>query len=131
MYRLIVRAARRQPRPKRTPTYSDVLIVAMHLWTVQHDRPQCWACDRRHYHRPFLPRKLPSISRFNRRIRTPRCQAILQLVEAWSRPAAPAELQFLDSRPLPVGPCRKDRQARPGRVYGGFARGYRLHAALS
>jgi len=131
VYRLIVRAARRQPRPKRAPTYSDVLIVAMHLWTVQHDRPQCWACDRRHYHRPFLPRKLPSNSRFNRRIRTARCQAILQLVEAWLRPAAAVELQFLDSRPLPVGPCSKDAQARPGRVYGGFARGYRLHAAMS
>ena len=131
VYRMIVSAARRQPRPKRTPKYSDALIVAMHFWAVQHDRPQCWACDRRHYHRPFLPRKLPSVSQFNRRIRTARCQSILQLVETWSRPAAHTELQFLDSRPLTVGACSKDRQAQAGRVYGGFARGYRLHAAMS
>jgi hypothetical protein len=131
VYRLIVRAARCQPRPRRTPRYADTLIVALHLWAVQHDRPQCWACDRRHYHRPFRPRKLPSVSQLSRRIRSPRCQAILQQVETWSRPATPPELQLLDSRPLPVGACSKDRQARPGRVYGGFARGYRLHAAMS
>ena len=41
------------------------------------------------------------------------------------------DLQLLDSRPLPVGACSKDKQARPGRVYGGFARGYRLHACMS
>jgi len=131
LYRAIVRAARRFPRPERTPNYSDALIVAMHFWSVQHDRPQCWACDRRNYHRPFLPRKLPSVSQFNRRIRSARCQAILEQVEAGSRPGAAAGLQLLDSRPLAVGPCSKDRQARAGRVYGGFARGYRLHAAMS
>ena len=29
VYRMIVSAARRQPRPKRTPKYSDALIVAL------------------------------------------------------------------------------------------------------
>jgi hypothetical protein len=131
VYRRVKHAARRQPPCKRRPQYSDTLIVAMHLWAVEHDRPQCWACERRHYHRPFLPRKLPSVSQFNRRIRTARCQAILQCVEDELRPPAGTRLQFLDSRPLPVGACSKDRQALAGRVYGGFARGYRLHAAMN
>jgi hypothetical protein len=41
------------------------------------------------------------------------------------------ELSFLDARPLVVGPCTKDADARPGRVYGGFARGYKLHACVT
>jgi len=128
---MIQRAHRRLPRPGRRPIYNDALIVAMYFWAVLHDRPQCWACDRRNYHRPFLPRRLPSVSRFNRRIRSPRCQAILAVVEVLSRGAPQEDLQLLDSRPLPVGACSKDQQACPGRVYAGFARGYRLHACMS
>lgn len=131
LYQIIRRADRLLLRPKRRPVYADTLIVAMYFWAVQHDRPQVWACDRRNYHRPFLPRCLPSVSRFNRRIRTPRCRAILQGVEAMSRPSKVSGIQLLDGRPLPVGACSKDKQARPGRVYGGFARGYRLHACMS
>jgi hypothetical protein len=37
----------------------------------------------------------------------------------------------MDSRPFVVGPSSKDREARPGRVCGGFARGYKLHAIAS
>lgn len=131
LYQMIQRAARLLPKPKRKPVYQDWLIVAMHFWAVRHDRPQVWACDRRNYRRPFLPTRLPSVSRFNRRIRTARCQAILKAVEEMSRTPATSGIQLLDGRPLPVGPCSKDRQARPGRVYGGFARGYRLHACMS
>jgi hypothetical protein len=131
LYQMIRRADRLLPRPKRKPVYADTLIVAMYFWTVGHDRPQVWACDRRNYHRPFLPRRLPSVSRFNRRIRTPRAHAILQAVERLSRPPETVGIQLLDGRPLPVGACSKDQQARPGRVYGGFARGYRLHACMS
>ena len=131
LYQMIQRAARFLPKPKRKPLYDDTLIVAMFFWAVQHDRPQVWACERRNYRRPFLPRRLPSISRFNRRIRSPRCQEILKRVEETSRAPASREMQLLDGRPLPVGPCSKDKEARPGRVYGGFARGYRLHACMS
>ena len=125
LYQMIRRANRLLPRPRRKPVYSDTLIVAMYFWTVCHDRPQVWACQRCNYHRPFLPGRLPSVSRFNRRIRTPRCHAILKAVEQMSRPTEVPAIQLLDGRPLPVGPCSKDKQARPGRVYAGFARGYR------
>ncbi len=131
VYRMVQRAHRRLPRPKRKPTYNDALIVAMHFWAVLHDRPQCWACQRGNYHRLFLPRRLPSVSRFNRRIRSQRCQAILAAVETLARGEPDENLQILDSRPLPVGGCSKDKQACPGRVYGGFARGYRLHACMN
>ena len=131
LYQMIQRASRRLPRAKRQPRFSDTLIVAMYFWSVLHDRPQCWACQRRNYHRPFLPRRLPSVSRFNRRIRSERCQAILSAVAAMPTPAAATVIQLLDGRPLTVGACSKDQQAQPGRVYGGFARGYRLHACMN
>ena len=33
----------------------------------------------------------------------------------------------MDSKPLPIGSCSKDRDARYGRAAKGFARGYKLH----
>jgi hypothetical protein len=42
-------ADRRVARAGRRPTYTDTLVVKMYLWSVWHDRPLCWACDRWHY----------------------------------------------------------------------------------
>lgn len=132
LYGMIRRAERALARPKRKYVYSDTLVVGMYFWSVAHDRPQCWACRRSSYNRIFSPRRLPSVSRFNRRLRSPRCQALIEAVEKAAAPNTGAQtLQLLDSRPLVVGPCSKDKQARAGRVYGGFARGYRLHACMS
>ncbi|HMQ14834.1 MAG TPA: hypothetical protein PKC49_02565 [Phycisphaerae bacterium] len=56
------------------------------------------------------------------------------MLEAVFRALAPVPADgcacVLDARPLVVGPCSKDRDARAGRVYGGFARGYRVHALV-
>jgi hypothetical protein len=87
-----------------------------------------WACDRLHYGSLFRPRHLPSISQFCKRIKSVRCQRILE--KAYARLARidePTYRCFLDARPLPVGPCTKDNDAKAGRVYGGFSRGYKLH----
>jgi hypothetical protein len=109
--------------------FSDTLIVAMYVWSVAHDRPKCWAADRSNYHRPFCPRRLPSRSQFERRLAKPRAQALLQAV--WQKLAecdeVPAVL-LMDARPLPVGPYSQDVDAAWGKVAGGFARGYKLHA---
>lgn len=132
VYQMIRTVARRLPRPRWRPEYSDTLIVAMYLWAVHHDRPQGWACRRENYNRVFCPRSLPSESRFSRRIRTARCQFILQEVfKRVADVASPSEVNYVDGRPFPVGGCSKDRQARPGRANGGFARGYRLHQLVS
>lgn len=128
VYQSIREIDRAIPRPRRRPDYSDVLIVAMFAWAVAHDRPMVWACDRRNYGRVFRPRALPSQSRFSRRLRSPRCQAIVRRLPGWTRPPdVPGRLHYLDSRPLPVGACSKDKTATAGHVYGGFNRGYRLH----
>ncbi len=132
LYRIIKREARRLPKPRRRFDYSDALIAAMFFWAVWHDRPQCWACRRDSYGSLFRPRRLPSISEFNKRIRSERSTRLLESVFTHlSSNEVPDEVCLLDSRPLPVGACSKDQAARAGRVYGGFARGYRLHALVA
>ena len=131
LYRSVLRLARSGEAPQRRPRYADALIVALFYWSVWHDRPQCWACQRSNLGARFRPRRLPSVSQLNRRIRSARCHNLLQRVTAfWSQRSPEGSLILLDSRPLRVGECSKDRQAKAGRVYGGFARGYRLHAML-
>lgn len=132
LYSTIRRVANTIPRAGRRCRYSDVLIVSMLFWAVAHDRPMSWACDHRHYHGPFRPRLLPSVSQFSRRLRSPRTTQILQGVfQSLAETDRITSLCLLDARPLPVGACSKDHEARPGRVYGGFARGYKLHALMS
>src|SRR4029078_7979289 len=109
--------------------FSDALIVAMYLWSVWHDRCLSWACDKRHYGKFFRPRKLPSVSQFTRRVKTPRCQRILQAVhQELAGHVRPTRISYLDGKPLTVGPASKDSQALRGHVMGGFAKGYKLHA---
>src|SRR5262245_54730630 len=132
VYQVIRQVDRQLGRPKRRPEYSDVLIVAMYLWAAAHDRPQGWACRRESYGSVFRPRALPSESRFSRRLRTARSMALLEGVyRALARTDDPTPVATIDGRPFPVGPCSKDRDARPGRVAGGFARGYRLHQIVT
>jgi len=131
LYQIIKREARRLPRPKRRFVYSDALIAGMFFWAAWHDRPLCWAAQRTSYHRLFRPRRLPSNSEFNRRVRDPRFAHLLERIFVASQPRLrSAGTLVLDARPLPVGACSKDQAATAGRVYRGFARGYRLHALV-
>jgi hypothetical protein len=125
----VKRAARRLPRPRRRPRFPDWLVVAMFLWAVWHDRCLSWACDRSHYGVLFRPRKLPSVSQFTRRIRTRRCRQVLAWVhEDLAEAHLSSPVSYFDGKPLLVSPASKDRDARRGRVSGGFAKGYKLHA---
>lgn len=130
------RAARRVNKThhrKRQPRFADWLIVAMFLWAVAHDRPQSWACDRRHYSSVFRPRKrLPSVSQFNRRMNHARTRLILLLVhQELAGELTATALTYLDGKPLTVGVASKDRDAARGHIMGGFAKGYKRHAWMS
>lgn len=125
------RVARKLPRIPRL-VYPDWLIVAMYLWAVAHDRCQSSACDQSHYGALFRPRKLPSVSQFNRRISGERCRQLLQLVHQQLAGSLTATaLSYLDGKPLVVGGASKDPDARRGHVMGGSAKGYKLHAWVS
>ena len=116
------------PRRKRE-LYDDRWIVLVYLWSVLHDRPQGWACNRKNWP-PDLDRPLPSESRLSRRLGTVGVLQFLERVTAAVSDLFPVPLvKAIDSKPLVVGPCSRDRDAKRGRVANGmFARGYRLHA---
>jgi len=128
----VKRAARAVGRAGRRPVYSDALVASMYLWCVWHDRPLCWACDRGHYNALFRPRRLPSVSQFARRVKTPSVAAVLARAHDDLAAAGLASaVTILDGKPLPVGPPSRDPDAARGRVSGGFAKGYKLHAAVT
>jgi len=104
-------------------------MVKMYLWSVWHDRPLCWACDRDHYNGWFRPKQLPSISQFCRRMKTARIQAMLEAVnEHLTRTNSPVSLSFFDGKALPISDYSCDPDARDGHGVGKFQRGYKLHA---
>lgn len=128
----IRRAARLVKPSVRCPLFGDWLIAAMYFWTCGHDRPQCWACYREHYGRLFRPRKLPSVSQFNRRVLTSSVQMILQRVHNdLAKIGLMMPVSFIDGKPLLVSPVSKDPDARVGHVTGGFGKGYKLHAVVT
>ena len=137
LWGIVMRAIRKATRAvddpgRRTPVYPNRQIVAMYLWSVWHDRCLSWACDRSHYGALFRPRRLPSVSQFTRRVKAPACQAILRHVHrqlAGCGVASPTG--YFDGKPLLVGPVSKDPEAARGRVSGGFAKGYKLHAYVN
>ncbi len=124
------RADRIVPRRGRKATYSDSLIVLLHIWCVWHDRPRCFMRDRLHL-RPWLrPRQLPSYSQFCRRLHSKRVVALIEqscrvLIQAVRRPGT---VRVLDGKALAVSENSRDPDAKKGRGVGGFARGYKLHA---
>jgi len=126
----VKRAAKAVKRVGRKCVYGDWLIAAMYLWSVWHDRPLCWACERSsHYNTLFRPRRLPSVSQFTRRVKSDAVRRILQRVhDELAAVSLATPLSCLDGKPLTVSPVSKDRDAARGHITGGFAKGYKLHA---
>jgi hypothetical protein len=136
-WRIVLHSVRRAARgikfQGRRPHYSNCLIVAMYFWAVWHDRCLSWACQRMHYNTLFRPRgALPSISQFTRRIKTDACRAIIQRVhDDLAARGIPSLLNYIDGKPLLVSPVSKDRDAKSGRISGGYGKGYKLHVCIT
>lgn len=102
-------------------------IIVVFLWAVIHDRPTCWACDRRNW-QDLAPARLPSQSTMSRRLHSRSVLLLLANVETELKGDARRWwVQQIDSKPLPVGPYSKDPDAKLGRAGKGFARGYKMH----
>ena len=85
-----------------------------------------------HYAEGVRPAKWPAPGHFSRRIRRLPCRHLLRDEDrglAYSERSTP--VSFIEARLLVVWPCSKDRRAKPGRVYGGFARGYKVHGIVT
>ena len=120
-----------KPRKRRTRDFTDHDIVRVYYWAVIHDRPQGWACQKKHWPIPLRRRPLPHPGTLSRRLRTPKVVALLDALE--QRVVAPKEpglFWMIDGKPLVIGGCSKDRQAGYGRAANSKAKGYKLHAIV-
>lgn len=113
--------------------FSDLLILKMYFWSVLHDRPLGWACDKANYYSSlFRPRQLPSVSQFRRRVKTDVFQRQLQHVhDQLTGDGQLQGLNFFDGKPLEVGNYSRDPQAKTGYGAGRLSKGYKLHALIT
>jgi hypothetical protein len=129
-----VRAVGADFRQKYVQIPGWVLLLTA-LWAALHDRPLSWATDPDNWRTTRLhPYRIPSSATLSRRLDHIGLGLLWRAVEVRLRHTAaeyPGVVAFLDGKPLPVGGASKDREARPGRAVGGFARGYKLHAIWS
>jgi len=111
--------------------YPPWVIAAVILWAAVHDRPVHWACEPKHWSTTRCrPLELPSASTISRRAR--RLSVFWRELEARCRQSQwRGVLSFVDGKPLFVGGCTKDPDARRGYGAGGFGWGYKLHAVWS
>jgi hypothetical protein len=112
--------------------YANWLIVAMYVWSVWQDWPLYRACNRANYGPLFRPRKLPSVSQFTRRVKGHEVQQILQRVhDLFAQRGLVCDEGYIDGKPLLVSPVSKDRDAKRGKISGGYGKGYKLHAYVN
>lgn len=124
----------RQVCPKdhnRRHLHADSLIAGVLLWAALHERPVSWACCRGNWPARIRPKHLPSQPCMSRRLRTCSMAALLERAYLALREQLPAGmLKFIDAKPLPVGFCTKDDEARYGYAAGAKAKGYKLYAIV-
>jgi hypothetical protein len=101
-------------------------IAAVLLWAALHDRPVEWACDKRNWTTTRRkPGRLPSPATMSRRApKTAFALFLNALADELRGTGPPAWELVIDGKPLPVGKCSKDPDARPNQ----HGRGYKLHA---
>lgn len=129
LYLIIWRLGQRHRSPH--VVFPNHLIVCVFFWSVLHDRPVDWACQRRNWPR-HARHRLPSGSTLSRRLRRPEVQALIQDVHQLliSRVAL-STIWHIDARPLPVGHASGDRDAKRGYAGHGIAKGYKMHAVYN
>ena len=106
--------------------YHPWVIAAVLLWAALHDRPTNWACDPLNWSTTTLrPPEIPSEATMSRRTKKVAFAVFFNHLVARLRQPGPVERELIiDGKPLPVGHCSKDPDARPG----GLGKGYKLHA---
>lgn len=121
--------ARQGRRDNPRCVHRDWVIVATLLWAGLHDKPVSWAADPAHWPGDLRPRGgLPSQSCLSRRLRTHGVLLLIQHFQDAMRDRLPrGDVKLIDGRPLPVGGCSKDPDARSGYGAGRRMHGYKLH----
>jgi hypothetical protein len=119
-------------RKRASEAFSDEEIVKVFYWSVIHDRPVSWACQRRNWPLHLRRRPLPSNTTMSRRLRSASVVALLSALERRvNAPHRPHLYWMIDGKPLAISGCSKDRQAGYGRAARCKAKGYKIHAIIA
>lgn len=124
VYHRLKRAARRFHQ--KYVHHQPWRVAAVLLWAAIHDRPVSWACDKRHWSTTRLrPGAIPSAATVSRRAKRTAFHLFLNAVAADLAGGGPPAWELVvDGKPLPVGRCAKDPDAKAGPL----GKGYKLHA---
>ena len=119
-------------RAKRIYYYPTLTILKVWFWSVIHDRPVSWACNRINWRICDRRLELPSNSTMSRRMRSKEVIEILRVLEQRVFRGTEGDSIFwmIDGKPLPISGCSKDPHAGYGRSAGCKARGYKIHAIV-
>lgn len=109
--------------------YQPRVIALMILWAALHDRPRRWACDPRNWSTTRKrPLQFPSESVLSRRADSVGMGLFWKRLEEQLRGTKYSGLiSIVDGKPLFVGGCSKDPDARWGYGAGMTGKGYKLH----
>lgn len=122
LYRIVVQLS--DSSRGRYQQFSDREVVIWFLWAVVNDRPMCWTCCLKNVPAEMKGRRCPSTPTMSRRLRTPGVLELLKHIERFlTRPLKHCLCKYIDAKPLPVGHCSKDPDAR----FGHAGKGYRLY----
>jgi len=132
VWRMIERLLLSVEGKARRCTYSDREILLVSLWAILHDRPMVWACQAENWSEAFRPPRLPDPSTLSRRWQQTSLRNKAYALHKYSVETlgVPCRYAAIDGRPLPVGGCSKDPDARSGRSAGGWGKGYKMHALV-
>jgi len=113
--------------------YQPWMIAAVMLWAALHDRPRSWACMKANWSSTRLRLvQLPSPSVLSRRVDSVGMGIFWRMLEEALRGTAFSGLiSIVDGKPLFVGGCSKDPDARKGYGADMMGKGYKLHAIWS
>ena len=105
-------------------------IAAVLVWAALHDRPVSWACDPDHWAATALrPHRLPSAATVSRRAKRVGFAVFLNaLTDRLRGGGLPGLVLAVDGKPLLVGGCTHDPDAKYGHAAGHKGKGYKLHA---
>jgi Transposase DDE domain len=112
--------------------FCDLVIVAVFLWGVIHDRPQGWGCHRANWNIEPPWGELPSESCLSRRLQTPAVKKLMDKLcdYLWGR-FRRRMVKCVDGKALTVSFSSKDPTACIGPAAGGrLAKGYKLHVIV-
>lgn len=128
----VVRKVGRQVLQNKV-SYQPWVVATVLLWAALHDRPRCWACDVRNWsttsHKPL---RLPSPSVLSRRGDSLVLNEFWRVLgEALRGTPFRGLLMIVDGKPLFVGGCSKDPDAKCGFGAGHCGVGYKIHAIWS